>query len=161
MRIEQEVKAFIAALISLMAVFLLAYPMVQERKERFVELGIIGPDGEIGNLKHIVHPNQTLNLYLYLGNREGKTRYYFIVGKIRRIDNQTDTTYPFDGDVFIEQKIILGDGLNKTIPVSFKVPGKNGLYWIIFELYSLDPSESRPNFTGVWVGFRVKVSTGS
>jgi len=62
--LDEEVLAVIAALVLVSSVFALVEP--------FSELGLLGPDGKIGDYPREVEAGAPFSLNVYVGNHEGK-----------------------------------------------------------------------------------------
>jgi uncharacterized membrane protein len=133
---DDELKAVALVLIGLMGA-VAVYPILAESRvvEPFSELGVLGPNMKIGDYPREVAVGERFNLYLYVGNHEGRAQYYRVLVKLGdRGMNVSDTT-PLDAPVVASWDFVLPNESNSTLPITLSV-GRAGLNQrLVFELW--------------------------
>lgn len=133
---DDELKAVALVLIGLMGA-VAVYPILAESRivEPFSELGVLGPNMKIGDYPRAVTVGERFNLYLYVGNHEGRAQYYRVLVKLGdRSMNVSDTT-PLDAPVVASWDFVLPNESNSTLPITLSV-GRVGLNQrLVFELW--------------------------
>lgn len=106
--------------------------------EPFSELGILGPNGKLGDYPRELTTSQEFNLYLYVGNHEGSSQYYQIKAKIGDQTQNVSDTAPLNAPTTMIWETILENESNSTIPIKMSVdqPGLNKR--LVFELWRYD-----------------------
>jgi uncharacterized membrane protein len=139
--IDDEVKAVVLTIL-LASAIIAVYPIVEERRivEPFSELGILGSNGKLGDYPHQVAVGQSFNLFLYVGNHEGRCEYYRIVEKLGDQSSNVSDVSPLDAPVKASWETILPRESNSTIPISFSVDSAGLNRRLVFELWKYDLS---------------------
>ena len=139
--IDDEVKAVALILIGLMAA-VAVYPILAESRvvEPFSELGVLGPNGKLGDYPRELVVGQPFRLFLYVGNHEGRSEYYRVLVKLGNQDSIVSDTVPLDAPVVASWIVLLPNESNSTIPISLNLPRAGLNQRIIFELYRFEPA---------------------
>lgn len=154
--IDDEVKAaVIVILIASAAVSV--YPILEEGRvvEPFSELGVLGPNGKLGDYPRDLVVDQEFNLFLYVGNHEGVSQYFQVQAKLGDLAHNVSDTTPLDAPVEVLYETVLSDGSNTTIPIEMSIsqPGSN--IRLVFELWRYDVSAHRfvyhQRWTQLWL----------
>jgi len=136
---DEELKAAALVIIGLMGA-VAVYPILAESRivEPFSELGILGPNMKIGDYPRELVVGERFNLYLYVGNHEGRAQYYRVLVKLGdRSMNVSDVT-PLDAPVVASWDVVLPNESNATISITLSV-GRAGLNQrLVFELDRFD-----------------------
>jgi len=136
---DEELKAVALVLIGLMGA-VAVYPILAEGRivEPFSELGILGPNMKIGDYPRELAVGEEFDLFLYVGNHEGRVQYYRVLVKLGdRSVNVSDTT-PLDAPVVAQYDVVLPNESNSTVPITLSV-GRAGLNQrLVFELDRYD-----------------------
>jgi len=149
--LDDEVKAVILAIIVVAGVFAAAQALREGAVvEPFSELGLLGPKMKIGDYPRTVLVNETIKLYLYLGNHEGRVMYYVVYAKMGNRSTVISENRSADAPIIAQYHVILPHGANATIPVelSFKTPETNAR--LVFEMWVLDPETGVLRYHGRW-----------
>ena len=73
MRIDEKIQAIIMAAFFVLGVLTGGPVLLGDRVvEPFSELGILGPNMKLGDYPRMVYLGENIDLYLYIGNHEGK-----------------------------------------------------------------------------------------
>ena len=154
--IDDEAKAVALVIICLMAA-VSVYPILAESRvvEPFSELGVLGPYGKLGDYPRQLATGQEFNLFLYVGNHEGRSEYYRVVAKLGdQTTNVSDTT-PLDRPPVRSWEAVLINESNTTIPITMSL-GEAGLNKrLVFELWRYDLSSNvfvyHQRWTQLWL----------
>ncbi len=81
--IDDEVK-FVAIGLIIIMMCVAVYPVLSAHRivEPFSELGVLGPDGKLGDYPRNVTAGDVVKLLLYVGNEEGSAQYYRVDVKV-------------------------------------------------------------------------------
>lgn len=137
--IDDEIKiAAIAIVVVMMGVTV--YPILSAHRvvEPFSELGILGPNGKLGDYPREVQVGQPINLYIYIGNQEGATQYYRVDVKLGDSEHNVSDTTPLEASLVADYSLVLMSGANTTAPITLSAtePGLNRR--LVFELSRFD-----------------------
>lgn len=119
-------------------------------------IGLLGINGKIGNYPSHLVVNQSVTLYLFIYNHEGKAMYYIIYEKLGNYTTVLNSTYPgYNLPVLNVYQVIVGNDENATLPVVIKIPypvidGK-----VFFILYYYNGSEV---YSGEWLQLILNVT---
>lgn len=137
--IDDEVKA-VAIIILLLSAVVAVYPIFEEGRivEPFSELGLLGPLGKLGDYPRQLVVGQEFNLFLYVGNHEGRSEYYRVEAKVGDQSMNVSDTEPLGVPVFRSWEAVLLNESNTTIPITLSL-GEAGLNRrLVFELWRYD-----------------------
>jgi hypothetical protein len=115
--------------------------------EQFSELGILGPNMQLGDYPSAVVAGQPVNLYVYVGNQMGQPIYYNIMVKL---GNNNTITDPAPVIPVAQYSSILPSNGTWTFPVSLTItqPGLNQR--IIFELWMYNQTLNQMQYNNRW-----------
>jgi uncharacterized membrane protein len=155
--IDEEVTAVVVALVLVAGVMGASQLLASERvAEPFSEFGLLGPEMKIGGYPKTVLVNETLRLYLYLGNHEGRVMYYRVLAKLGDESTKVDEAKPAEAEILAEYEAILPHGQNTTIPISLSIKRPMNNARLIFEMWILDGEEFR--YHGRWLQLWINVT---
>ena len=159
MRPDEKIQTSIMATLLLLGILTAAPIILGDRiVEPFTELGILGPNMKLGDYPRTLEVGEQLNLYLYLGNKEGKLSYYRVDVKHGTQSLNVSDTTPYPGEMIGRYEKLLLNEENTTIPVSLSLskPGLNQR--IVFELYKHSTQSNDFEYDGLWVQLWVNVT---
>ena len=139
---DDEFKLVAFMLIGFMMV-IAVYPIFAENRgpvEPFSELGILGPGRKLGDYPREVVVDQSIQLYLYVGNHEGKAEYYRVLAKTGDINSNVSDVSVLDAPLVSSWDFVLTNEGNSTLPISLSFPTAGLNQRLIFELYMYDSS---------------------
>ena len=149
--IDDEVKAVIIAVIIVGGALSISQIVLSERvSEPFSALGLLGPNMKIGDYPKTVLVNQTVNLYLFIDNHEGRTIYYIIYVKLGDKLTEISENKSAEAPILYTYEVILPHGMNTTIPVSLKFSNPMTNARLIFEMWIYDSETRAPRYHGRW-----------
>ncbi|MCD6235469.1 MAG: DUF1616 domain-containing protein [Thaumarchaeota archaeon] len=158
--IDDEVKAVVLAIIIVAGVFAVAQLATSGRVvEPFSALGLLGPEKKIGDYPKEVLANQTINLYLFVDNHEGRVMYYVIYAKLGNKSTVINENVSASAPILDTYEVILPHGENATIPVSIKIPKPYTNARLIFEMWVYDPENRSVSYYGRWVQLWLNVTS--
>ena len=137
--IDDEVK-FIAIGLIILMMGVAAYPVLSANRvvEPFTELGVLGPNGKLGDYPRQVSTLDKVNLFLYVGNQEGSSQYYRVDVKVGDQDHNVSDVVPLEAPVITSYELVLPNTANSTTPMSFNVAFAGLNRRVVFELYRYD-----------------------
>ncbi|WP_244263091.1 DUF1616 domain-containing protein [Saccharolobus islandicus] len=153
--IEDEVLGFIMAVIVVTAVVAVTLAFFNPGNN-YTVIGLLGINGKIGDYPSNLKVNQSVTLYLFIYNHEGKAMYYVIYEKLGNYSTVLNSTYPgYNLPVLNVYQVIVGNDENVTLPVVIKIPypiidGK-----VFFVLYYYNGSEV---YSGEWLQLILNVT---
>jgi len=157
--IDDEVKAVVLAIIIVAGVFSIAQLVVSERVvEPFSALGLLGPKMKIGDYPKNALVNQTINLYLFVDNHEGRVMYYVIYAKLGNKSTVINENVSAAAPILDVYEVVLPHGANATIPVSLKISKPHTNARLIFEMWVYDPESGELRYHGRWVQLWINVT---
>jgi len=136
--IDDEVKIVAIILIGVMASITI-YPILAENKvvEPFSELGILGPKMKLGDYPTNIFVGEDIHLYLYVGNHEGRAKYYEVQVKLGDKDMNVSDTTPLNAPKLATYDFVLPTESNQTFPITLSI-SKAGLNQrLVFEMWTL------------------------
>jgi uncharacterized membrane protein len=157
--IDDEVKLVALVLIGAMAVVAVS-PVITTGwiVEPFSELGVLGPNGKVGDYPKEINVGEQVNLFIYVGNQEGRSKYYQVFAKLSNESNTTIDAKPLDVPPFAIWNIVLMNGQNTTLPItlSFNDSGLNKR--LVFELYVFNPASNGFEYDNKWIQLWLNVT---
>lgn len=153
--IEDEVIGIVMAILVVTAVVAVTLAFF-DPGNHYTAIGLLGVNGKIGDYPKKLKVNQSVTLYLFIYNHEGKAMYYIIYEKLGNYTTVLNSTNPgYDLPTLNVYHVILGNNQNVTIPVTIKVPHPviNGK--VFFVLYYYNGSEV---YSGKWLQLILNVT---
>jgi uncharacterized membrane protein len=139
----------VLASITILIIVATIQPLLPVQKERFSELGVLGPNQTIGGYPARVVVNQTFLLYGFVGNSEGIVENYRL---LVRLGNQstpvTNVTYA-NAPVLAMYWRIVDASQNWLFPMNLTIRQAGTNTKLIFELWAYDPSTSSFSYKGL------------
>jgi len=126
--------------------------------EPFSALGLLGPKMKIGDYPKNVLVNQTINLYLFVDNHEGRVMYYVIYAKLGNRSTVINENVSADAPILDAYEVVLPHGENATIPVSLRIMKPYTNARLIFEMWVYDPEDGKLRYHGRWVQLWINVT---
>jgi uncharacterized membrane protein len=138
--IDDEVKAVALILIGVMAA-VAVYPILAESRivEPFSELGVLGPNGKLGDYPREISAGESFSLFLYVGNHEGRSEYYRVLVKLGNQNSNVSDAVALDAPVVASWDLLLPNESNSTIPITLSAPGVGFNQRLVFELHRFEP----------------------
>jgi uncharacterized membrane protein len=159
MRIDEKIQAIIMAILFVLGVLTGGPIIIGDRVvEPFSELGILGPNMKLGDYPREISAGEDIDLYLYIGNHEGKLEYYRIDVKLGDQSINVSDTSPYPGQILKSYEEVLLNESNSTSPINFSVSETGINKRIVFELYRYQLETERFNYEGNWVQLWVNVT---
>ncbi len=158
MRIDEKIQAAIIAILVIYGI-LVASPIVLGDRvvEPFSELGILGPNMKLGDYPSNVRPGEEFDLFVYLGNHEGKTSLYRLYVKMGDSSFNVSDSVSFLGEVLYSFDRVLLDETNHTASMTLNLtePGINRR--LVFELHRYQ--ENGFQYSGIWTQLWINVTS--
>jgi uncharacterized membrane protein len=153
--IEDEVLGVIMAIIVVTAVVAVTLAFFNPGNH-YTAIGLLGTNGKIGNYPSHLVVNQSVTLYLFIYNHEGKPMYYIIYEKLGNYTTVLNSTYPgYNLPVLNVYQVIVGNDENVTLPVVIKIPHPVVNGKVFFVLYYYNGSEV---YSGEWLQLILNVT---
>ena len=93
--IDEEVAAVIIAITVVAAVLAYSQLLMEGRiTEPFSAIGLLGPEMKRGGYPKAVRVDETIDLYLFIDNHEGRTMYYVVKAKLGNKSTTVNSTMP-------------------------------------------------------------------
>ena len=136
---DDEIKIASIGLIVLM-MGITVYPVLSAHRvvEPFSELGILGPNGKLGDYPSEVEVGEPVSLFLYVGNQEGSAQYYRVDVKLGGREQNVSDTAPLEGPIVASYSLALSGGANTTMPITLSLPEPGVNRRLVFELHRFD-----------------------
>jgi uncharacterized membrane protein len=138
---------------------LVAAPIVLGNRviEPFSELGILGPNMKLGDYPSNVMSGDEFDLFMYIGNYEGKTSYYRIYVKLGDSTLNVSDVEAYPGEILFEYDHVLIDETNHTEPLALSLmePGVNQR--LVLELHRYQNDGFR--YDGIWTQLWINVTS--
>jgi hypothetical protein len=150
-KIDEQITIVTLIVIMIVGAFLVSnYFLVDLNKNPFSSLGILGPDGKIGDYPKNVTLGQNFTLYLYVENKEGHIMYYQVlikVGNATSIVNQTN--YLDVPPIAVYSFILFNHQIEiRKITLALNMTGEN--IKLIFELWAYSVTQNNFKYMGIW-----------
>jgi uncharacterized membrane protein len=138
-------------IVTILTVYVVALPIIPSSQEKFSELGVLGPTGNISDYPTLVtSANNSFTLYGYVGNHEGAVQYYQVVSKLGNnatiVSNSTSANAPIIGSY----AYVLNNNQNVTFPMRITIDTNGTDLRLIFELWDYNMTTSSFDYTGLW-----------
>ena len=136
MRTDEKIQTTIIILLIAYGM-LVATPILIGKQvvEPFSELGVLGPNMKLGDYPRNIETGEPIDLYLYLGNHEGRTSFYRVFVKLGDQSSNVSETEAYLGEVLYHYDQILLDKTNHTTPFSLILNDQGVNRRIVFELH--------------------------
>ena len=158
MRSDEKIQTAIIGVLIIYGI-LVASPIALGSRvvEPFSELGILGPNMKLGDYPSNVQPGEEFDLFVYLGNHEGKTSLYRLFVKLGDSSLNVSDIVSYPGEVLYSYDRVLLDETNHTSSITLKLtePGINSR--LVFELHQYQ--ENSFQYDGIWAQLWVNVSS--
>jgi uncharacterized membrane protein len=158
--IDDEIKFVALALIGIMMA-VTAYPVLSANRivEPFSELGVLGPNGKLGDYPREVVVGEKFNLFLYVGNQEGRSSYYRVLVKLGDQSQNVSDTTPLDAPVLTSRDFVLMNGQNQTEPLTLSVDRAGLNLRLVFEMYRFESNSSKFVYNQRWTQIWMNVTS--
>lgn len=160
--IDEEVQAVVLAVIVVIGAFSVSQAFLAGRVvEPFSELAILGPNQKIGDYPKNLTAGENFNLYLYIGNHEGKVMYYRVYVKLGNRSSIINENNPLDAPPIAHYETILSNDQTWLKPITLHIdePGIN--YRLVFELWVYKPEEGIFTYHGRWNQLWLNITSSS
>jgi uncharacterized membrane protein len=136
--IDDEVKIISIALILAMGA-IAAYPLISTRViiEPHSEIGVLGPNGVIGDYPTNIKTGDPINLFIHVGNNEGRVKYYRVI--VRLVPENHSDTAVANLQIIDTLDLFLIGGESRELPLNFSISQPSNNLRINFDLYTYDP----------------------
>ncbi|MCX8204976.1 MAG: DUF1616 domain-containing protein [Candidatus Nezhaarchaeota archaeon] len=149
--IDKEVGAVVAAVIVVVGVFATSQALLSGRVvEPFSELGLLGPGMKIGDYPREVVVGQPFRLFVYIGNREGKTMYYQVRVKLGDRASFINGTVPMEAPTLAKYERVLVHNQTVIYPVELAIDREGRGLRLVFELWAYDEQAGQFKYHGRW-----------
>jgi uncharacterized membrane protein len=154
--IDDEVKMVALGLIGVM-VIATVYPILASNRaiEPFSELGILGQNGRMGDYPSTVTVGRSFNLFLHVGNHEGRAEYYRVLAKVGDQGSNVTNTTPLNVLPFASWDMVLLNNQNRTLPITLSLSNAGVNKKLVFELHMLDTDSGlfvyHQRWTQIWL----------
>ena len=118
--------------------------------EPFSELAVLGSEMKIGYYPKEVAVDEAFNLYLYVGNHEGKVMHYAVMVKLGNKTTPVSSEEPTPVPVLSKYEAVLLHGGNCTKPITLSVEEPRVNYLLVFELWAYDEAVHDFEYQGRW-----------
>ncbi|MEM2598763.1 MAG: DUF1616 domain-containing protein [Thermoproteota archaeon] len=149
--LDEEVLAVLAAILVVSIVFGVTQMVNAGRVvEPFSELGLLGPGGKIGDYPRQVVAGTPFLLHAYIGNHEGKTRYYRVLVKIGNRSTVVNETMPLTVEPMMDLRTVLTHNSSTIIPLNLAMPGPLTNARLVLELWVFNETSRVFEYHGRW-----------
>jgi len=115
--------------------------------EQFSELGILGPNMQLGDYPSQVVASDTIHLYGYVGNQMGQPMYYTVMVKLG--DNNTAVN-PADIAPIQQYSQVIANNQTWTFPVNLKLTEVGDNQRLLFELWTYNQTINTKQYHERW-----------
>ncbi len=129
--------------------------------EPFSELGILGPNMKLGDYPRELEIGEEFNLFLYLGNHEGRVVYYRVLVKIGDQEMNMSDTEALDVPTFRFYDQALQDQANVTLPISLQLDEAGENKRLVFELHRYETETNGFFYHNIWAQLWLNISRPS
>ncbi|MHA1966393.1 MAG: DUF1616 domain-containing protein [Candidatus Hodarchaeales archaeon] len=147
----------IAYLFISILIIIAIYPIVSSSfySQKFTEMAILGPKGNIGEYPHQVHLDEEFLLNIFIENHEKQTKLFKVVIKLVENSTLNENSPPFAEDPISSYIMVLGDEKNTTNPVNVVIDQHfNGK--LVAELYMFNIAANSYVYHDRWVAIWMK-----
>ncbi len=151
MKVDEEVTAVILAVLVVVGIFTISRTVFAGRVvDPFSEIAVLSPNKTISDYPKELVVGEAFNLFLYLGNHEGRVMYYRVLVKLGDQASNVSDAQPLDAPVLAFIESILMHGGNQTIPVILSL-GEAGINQrLVFELDIYNQEMDSFQYHGRW-----------
>ncbi len=118
--------------------------------EVFSELAILGPNMKAADYPKELLMGQEFDLYLYVGNHEGRAAYYMILVKLGNGLDFINETVPMNAPVLKEYDRVLASGETWINPVTLSVNQTGVNLRLVFEMWIYNEQLNDFRYYGRW-----------
>lgn len=148
--LDEEVLAVLLAILLVSSVFAIAQFYNAGRGEAFSELGLLGPEGKIGDYPKEVLAGTPFKLNIYIGNHEWKAVYYRILVKVGTINSTINGTTPMLAPPIMEFRKVLMHNSSVLIPANITLYEEMQNARLVFEMWILNETSGNFEYYGRW-----------
>lgn len=156
---DRETATLALAVVTVLAVFAAVAPIIPSSSERFSELGVLGPNQQIGGYPTAVAIGQSFLLYVYVGNHEGGASYYQVEVKAGNLSTVVSNSTAASAPLILTHSLALADNSSTVFPVTLSMPTAGLNQRLIFELWMFNTTTTQFAYTGLWNQIFVNVTS--
>ncbi|HVP24270.1 MAG TPA: DUF1616 domain-containing protein [Conexivisphaerales archaeon] len=118
--------------------------------EPFSEVSVLGPSMTIGGYPSTVSAGQNASFFVRVSNHEGHVAYYDVRTKVGDMTTVVNQTAWADLPTSLDERVILVDGENSTLPMqlAFLQPANDTK--VIFEVWVFNSAVNGFQYSGLW-----------
>jgi uncharacterized membrane protein len=154
---EQLCAIILAITVVIAFISVSGYLPLSTSSEKFSELGILGPNMQLGDYPSKVVASETIQLYGYVGNQMGQPMYYTV--KTLLGNNQTAINPATNATTIQEYSQVIPNNGTWTFPISITLNQAGDNQRIIFELYSYNQTTHLSQYEQRWGQIWVNVTS--
>jgi Predicted membrane protein len=158
-KVDEQIAIFALIVVIIIGGFLVSnYFLANLNKNPYSSLGILGPNGKIGDYPKNLKLGQNFTLYLYVENEEGHIMYYQVLVKIGNATSIVNQTNYLNVPPIATYSFILLNHQNETrkITLAINVTGEN--IKLIFELWAYSVNQNSFKYINIWDQLFVNVT---
>lgn len=149
--IDEEVAIAVSAVLIIAGIIVVTQAVLPERvREPFSELGLLGPEKKLAGYPKEIAVGEKVKLFIYVGNREGKTMLYQIRVKIGTREDFINETLPLDRPVIAVYERVLMNNQTWIHPVELAFDEEGTNLRLVFEMWVYDENANTFKYNGRW-----------
>ena len=159
--IDDDVKIVALVLIGL-TMMATIYPVFTASftPEAFSEIAVLGPSRLLKDYPKTIAVDESIDLFLFVKNLEGKVEYYRVYVKLDQTGD-TSAKMPLDVTPLAKYDFVLKNVENATLPINISVNHEGDKQRLVFELYVYDRDNLEFDYKGVWAHIWLNVTKTS
>jgi uncharacterized membrane protein len=144
---EQLCAIILAITIIVAFISVSGYLLPSNQGEKFSELGILGPNMQLGDYPSKIVASETISLYGYVGNQMGTPIYYTVMVKLGNNETQVN---PSSLTAIQEYRQVIPSNGTWTFPINVKLTEAGLNQRLIFELWEYNQTTNQNQYHERW-----------
>jgi len=135
----------VAVIVALLSVS--GFLLPKNQGEQFSELGILGPNMQLGDYPSQIVAGDTIHLYGYVGNQMGTPMYYTVMVKLGNNDTQVN---PSPLAPIVQYSQVIPNNQSWTFPIDLTLTNPGVNQRVIFELWIYNQTINQNQYNERW-----------
>ena len=143
---------------TILLVFAIIEPMVPFNEQHFSELGVLGPNQQIGGYPSKVIVGQPILLFGFIGNHEGSIQLDRVLVKLGANSTIVSNSTAANAPIIYSYSRVLDQNQSYVFPINITLNNQGSYQRLIFELWDYNITVEGFQYTGIWAQLFINVT---
>jgi uncharacterized membrane protein len=142
--------------IAILLILVEVWPLIPTNVSHYSEIGVLGPNRQLGGYPANVTTTQVVSLYGFIANHEGSVQFYQFLVKLGNQTTQVSNITSASAPIIFSSSEFIDDNQSLTFPINLTLTHSGSNQRLIFELW--DYNATQFTYTGLWNQIWVNVT---